>query len=400
MPWFFASALALGLPVFGMYFFNIRNILNAGVTLWNWDRARARLWLVILACYFNLLPVVALVTFWIGGRQATRMLAGENRLLDYVLVYPFWFSLVIVVQLFLLFLFWKLGKWLYVRVFCKREVPGVIEPGIIMGISFFAVCYSCLTIYVNTWTVRVNERELNLPGEFSGLDGFRIVLIADVQGDARTTSERIRALVDRANSFRPDLVLFGGDVVTSGPTYIESTVAVLSGLQARYGKIAAVGDHDMFSGKKPIIEGMERAGFTVLEDSSIRLDINGVPVVITGLVYTYRQRPSNDVLTAATDNGDDGFKILLVHQPRESLVQYASEKGYHLFTAGHTHGGAIAFGIPGLFLVAPSRFETKYFTGFYDVGGMLVSVNNGLGHTLAPIRFQAPAEITVIRLVK
>ncbi|MGH2566839.1 MAG: hypothetical protein ACRDGA_00745, partial [Bacteroidota bacterium] len=81
-------------------------------------------------------------------------------------------------------------------------------------------------------------------------------------------------------------------------------------------------------------------------------------------------------------------------------VHYVSERGYHLFAAGHTHGGAIAFGIPGMFLLAPSRFETKYFTGFYEVADMIVSVNNGLGHTLAPIRYQAPVEITFIRLIQ
>jgi hypothetical protein len=72
----------------------------------------------------------------------------------------------------------------------------------------------------------------------------------------------------------------------------------------------------------------------------------------------------------------------------------------NLFVAGHTHGGGIAFGIPGLFLVAPARFESRYMSGVYEEGGLLVSVTNGLGFTLAPIRFHAPAEITVLRLEK
>jgi predicted MPP superfamily phosphohydrolase len=226
------------------------------------------------------------------------------------------------------------------------------------------------------------------------------VLIADVQGDERTSPEYIRELVDKANSLQPDMILFGGDVVTSGSEYIESTIGVLSNLKARSAKIAVIGDHDMFSGKQAIVEGMNRAGFVVLEDSSIKMTVNRTPVLVTGLVYTYRQRPSSDLLSKALDNRNDSYKILLVHQPREELVHYANERGYHLFTAGHTHGGAIAFGIPGIFLFAPSRFETKFFTGFYEVGGMLVSVTNGLGHTLAPIRFQAPAEITLVQLAK
>lgn len=401
MPWFVTYALILGAPLFGMYYFNIKQVLNAGEAIWHWNRAKARLWFVAVSSCVNLLPFISLVTFWFGGREAARIFSGEDRLVDYFLVYPFWFSLVIAVQVFLLFVFWKFGKFLTSLLFRTGNNPlRAVEPKVVVGIFLLAVGYSCFTIYADTWTIRVNEREVILPQEFSGLDGVRIVQIADIQGDARTKPERIRTLVEKVNSYRPDLILFNGDVVTSGPKYVRSTVAILSELEARHGKIAVLGDHDMFSGKQPIIDGLSRAGFVVLEDSSMRMRIDGTPVVLTGIVYTYRQRPSNDILETATDNGNDSYKILLVHQPRVELVHYASEKGYHLFTAGHSHGGAIAFGIPGVFLVAPSRFETKYFTGFYEVGDMLVSVNNGLGHTLAPIRFQAPVEITVIRLVR
>ena len=44
--------------------------------------------------------------------------------------------------------------------------------------------------------------------------------------------------------------------------------------------------------------------------------------------------------------------------------------------------------------------ETPYLAGFYTINNMLMSVNNGLGLIMAPIRFQAPAEVTVIQLRK
>ena len=79
-------------------------------------------------------------------------------------------------------------------------------------------------------------------------------------------------------------------------------------------------------------------------------------------------------------------------------VEFAAARPRQLLLAGHTHGGAIAFGIPGLFLLAPSNFETRYVSGAYQVGHMTVSVTNGLGFTLAPIRYHAPAEIVVVTL--
>jgi predicted MPP superfamily phosphohydrolase len=397
MPWFFKYALLILAPLLGIYFYNIRQILNAGEELWHWNRKRARRWIVLISCAVNILPLAALIAFWIGGRDAARIVSGENRLVDYLVVYPFWFSLAAAVQTFLLLIAWHVVRTI---VRSNNTTWKKLRPGITLAVFVVGVIYSWLTIYMNTWTIRVNERELKLPQRFAALDGIRIVLIADVQGDQRTSPEYIRSLVDKANSLQPDIILFGGDVVTSGSEYVESTINVLSKLEARSAKIAVIGDHDMFSGKQAIVEGMTRAGFVMLEDSSMRMTINQTPILVTGLVYTYRQRPSTDLLSRVIDNGNDSFKILLVHQPREELVRYANERGYHLFAAGHTHGGAIAFGIPGIFLLAPSRFETKYFTGFYEVGGMLVSVTNGLGHTLAPIRFQAPAEVTLIRLGK
>jgi len=397
MPWFFKYALLILVPLFGVYWYNIGQILNAGEELWHWNRKSLRRWIVLISCAVNILPLAALIAFWIGGREAAAIFSGENRLVDYLVVYPFWFSLAATVQTFLLLIAWHV-----VRLLFRNNTPtwNKLQPRITLGVFAVGVIYSCLTICMNTWTIRVNERELKLPQRFAALDGIRVVLIADVQGDQRTSPEYIRRLVDKANSLQPDIILFGGDVVTSGSEYVESTIDVLSKLEARSAKIAVIGDHDMFSGKQAIVEGMIRAGFVMLEDSSLRMTINQTPILVTGLVYTYRQRPSRDLLSRAVDNRNDSYKILLVHQPRGELVRFANERGYHLFAAGHTHGGAIAFGIPGIFLFAPSRFETKYFTGFYEVSGMLVSVTNGLGHTLAPIRFQAPAEVTFIRLAK
>jgi predicted MPP superfamily phosphohydrolase len=396
MPWFLIYTLILATPIFGMYYYNVRQILNTGESLWGWRRKIARRWLVGISCYTNLLPAVALVTFWFGGRDAMPPFGGESRLIDLLFVYPFWFSLVITAQLFLLLIVWHaLGA-----PFRKNNAWKNARPKVTLGILTFGFAYSCVTIVLDTWTIRINERELKLPSEFTNLHGIRIAVIADIQGDGRTTPDCIRRYVDKTNALQPDIILFGGDVVTSGMKYVESTVEVLANLRARHGKVAVIGDHDMFSGAEPIIEGMRRAGFTVLQDSSLSLTINETPVLITGVVFTYRQRPNKDDLESATNSENDRFKILLVHQPREELVDISEKKGYHLFAAGHTHGGAIALGIPGIYIVAPSRFETKYFTGFYDVGSMLVAVNNGLGHTLAPIRYQAPVEITLIRLVK
>jgi len=94
-----------------------------------------------------------------------------------------------------------------------------------------------------------------------------------------------------------------------------------------------------------------------------------------------------------------GIDVFYTHQPSNWLVDSVSAAGYKLFLAGHTHGGQIAFPLPG-FILTGSSFETHYVTGVFRQGNTWINVCNGLGMTLAPIRYQAPAELTIIQITR
>jgi hypothetical protein len=159
-----------------------------------------------------------------------------------------------------------------------------------------------------------------------------------------------------------------------------------------------VGDHDIFTNKPMVLKALGRAGIRVIEDSTIFLNIDACRIALSVVTYTYAQRSTQAQLERISAEGQGDYRILLVHQPAESIVEFARHKGYRLLLAGHTHGGGIAFGIPGVFLIAPASLESKYVSGLYHVGQLDLSVTNGLGLTLAPVRFHAPAEIVLITL--
>ena len=94
---------------------------------------------------------------------------------------------------------------------------------------------------------------------------------------------------------------------------------------------------------------------------------------------------------------DADLRILLVHQPAEWLLNQASERSYDLLVAGHTHGGQIVIHPLGIPVTASMR-ETGYYSGEYTLGSMAIVVTNGVGLTLAPVRYHAPAEVTTIVL--
>lgn len=193
-----------------------KKLLDAFIRLKGWDRKRTRLVLAGILIYLNLLPVVFLIAYELKGRGITAAFAGDNFIIDLLFTYPFWIALVISVQLLVLYLLADIIKLTVLRFFqTSLEWWRAKEPWFVLSVLLFIVVYSGVTIVKDTWTVRVVEKEVSLPPACSALDGLRIVQIADVQGDGRTTFGKIRRYVDRVNALNPDLVLFAGDLVTS-----------------------------------------------------------------------------------------------------------------------------------------------------------------------------------------
>ncbi|MBI4417336.1 MAG: metallophosphoesterase [Ignavibacteriales bacterium] len=401
MPWIIATTLTVFVPLLVLYWYVGRGLADAITRYFGVDRKKVGKYIWGIGAYANAFPVLFLIIFLWRGQSRIPAFAGESVLVDLFFAYPFWFGLVITVQMALVLLVMDLGRlvlWPLYRP--RRETWKKKSSAVILAFAVFIAVYSVATIINDTWTVRIVEREFRLPAEAERLEGITLVHISDVQGDGRTTRSRLESYVQQINDLQPDILLFSGDLVSSGEAYIASTAEILSNIRAPFGKIAVVGDHDIFSDKDSVVSSLRKGGFVIEDDTTVSISVNGEAISVTLLTHTYRQRPDNEDLKKAVNGADGVLRILLVHQPAEHLVDFASSQGYHIFLAGHTHGGGVAFGIPGVFLFSPALTESRFVSGFYYVSSMLVSVTNGIGMTLAPIRFHAPAEITVIRLVR
>ncbi len=401
MPWVITATLTVFLPLAAVYSYVGWRMTRALSSITHRNRRDVRKRVLGVILFLNLLPFMALLAFWMGGRDAVRVFSGDVPILDIIIVYPFWFGLAITVEIFVVYLLTDLVK-LALRPWYRKhkELLQKYEPRYYVGVAIVVALYTVAVIVVDTWTVRVVTHDVVLPRGAEGLHGLTIAQITDVQGDGRTDGTVLRRYVEKVNKLQPDYVFFAGDLVTSGTDWIDTTAHILGGLKAKYERIAAIGDHDMFSDRDMVYNALTRNGFEVIEDSTLIRSYNNVPFAVTVIKETYRDRVSDEEFAHAVKEADGVYKILLVHQPQERIVELARTAGYQLFIAGHTHGGGVAVGIPGIYLFAPAKVETRYVSGFYDVRGMLVSVSNGLGTTLAPIRFHAPAEITLLRLVR
>ncbi|MFH0989762.1 MAG: metallophosphoesterase [bacterium] len=397
MPWILGVVLVIFLPLAGLAFFVGKILLDVVDSYQRWQRKQIRLTLILLFGYLSLLPISFCLAFLFLGRGASVYFAGDYFLIDLFIIYPFWFFLVVLFQLFILFSIFELTSFIIKKVLkLYGEWLRNKHHLILSWTTVFIILYSAIVVIDNTWTIKIVSKKINLPSEMKQLTGVRLVQISDVQGDGRTNENKLRSFVKKVNALNPDIIIYAGDLVTSGKNYIASTARILGNLKPKYETYAVLGDHDYFSDAPMVIRELAKNGIILLQDTTITFLKEKAVVKITGVTYTYSKKPSEKELNDKTDNSLSYYKIMLSHQPAEELVSIAVEQKYQLFLAGHTHGGGISFGIPGIFLLAPANFESRYVSGFYEKGKTLISVNNGLGFTLAPIRFHAPAQITVL----
>ena len=399
MPWTLRMLLFFTLAGLLFQSYVVRKTITATVTLTDWPRKRVRLIAALVMLWTLLYPIMLLGSYYFKLNNLSQSFQRSNLLLDLLITYPFWVGMITAVQLTFIFLLIDAARLLSYPYYKNHKAGWMkVQSRLVLVLISVGVIYVSWRIYNDLYNVRVRETELQITGLPEQLDGFRIVQIADVQADGRTNGSKLQGYVDAVNGLKPDLVLFGGDLVTSGTDYIPTGAAAMGKMQARFGVYACLGDHDYFSDSEYVKQSLQQNNVTVLDNVATLVPVGASYLSLTGITNVYRTRPAPATLETIERQRPKGpVNILLTHQPSPWLVEHSLEHGYNLFTAGHTHGGQIVFPLPG-FLLTGSSFETDYVTGFYHVGGMLVSINNGLGMTLAPVRYHAPAEVTLILL--
>lgn len=395
MPWTVRTTLTIALLGVLLQLYVATRAVSATAALTGWSKARLRIAAGAILLYLAVLPLSSLIAYAFGVSTSFQ----GSSIFDRAFTYPFWIGIVLGAQLFIVVLAMDLVKLILLPIYRRKKARWqTVEAWTIVIAVGLASLYVGARVYNDTFNLRTRSTELRVDNLPPGLSGLRIVHIADMQVDGRTGASKLDPYINAVNSLNPDLILFSGDAVTSGTSFIEQAAEAMGKLKARLGIFACVGDHDYFADRKLVVDLLQAKGIVVLENKTATLAVDDGSIVITGVTNVYRNNVSEQTVNKlAQQRSQAALSILLTHQPSTWLVRVAAEREYDLFLGGHTHGGQIVFPLPG-FLLTGSTFETDYVTGFYRVGSMLVSINNGLGLTLAPIRYNAPAEVTLIVL--
>ena len=127
--------------------------------------------------------------------------------------------------------------------------------------------------------------------------------------DRYTDRERVLKFVRKINSTNPDLVLIGGDFISSGPAYIDSVANYLGKINSKYGVYSCVGDHDNWAyrndnarSRREITEALAKQNIFMYDDTQRSLLIDTARIGITFATETYSKRISQSNLDSLVDH--------------------------------------------------------------------------------------------------
>ena len=234
------------------------------------------------------------------------------------------------------------------------------------------------------------ERDFDVPGLHPAHDGLRVAQISDVHVGPHTPPERIRAAVEAANAFDPDLVALTGDYLSKDKAGVGLMRELLGGLSAP--AVAVLGNHDHWVDPQGATDSLEALGYAVLRNQYTTLTVRGEPFTVVGIDdgFTGHADPERSLHGAP-----EGSRLVLAHTPT-TAKRLARMGEQALCLSGHTHGGQISIPIisPLAYLVAGEPFRR----GLYRLGGVQLYVNRGVGSSFWDFRVNSPPEVTLATL--
>jgi predicted MPP superfamily phosphohydrolase len=265
------------------------------------------------------------------------------------------------------------------RLLLKAAVGGVAAAPVVL--SGYGAAHASMTYEVE---------EVDLPFGCP----LRVVQLTDIHAGLYMTRREMRRYADRVNRLTPDLLVLTGDFVTDSLSYLPGCLAEMDRIQARYGAFAVLGNHEHYSGKlRDILAAFGGSRITLLQNAHRVIQTECGRFAVAGIDDLRAGRPD---LAAALRGLDSGIPtMLLSHEPE--LFPEAARHGLPLTLAGHWHGGQIKMSLPGVDL-SIAHLVSPYPEGLFRIGGSHLYVSRGIGTSGAPIRLNAPPEITLLHL--
>ena len=256
-----------------------------------------------------------------------------------------------------------------------------------------------------SWAIEPNEidvrrAELKLPQMPPAFDGFKIALLSDLHFGPYTGEREINSAVEAVNRLSADLVALLGDFVSepligdkkTAASKAEPCAQLLTRLRSRLGSFAVLGNHDVFTDPHIVAGALKSHGISLLQNTNHAIEQDGSRLWLLGTEDALLSDCDLDAAMAGIPQQET--KILLAHEP--DIADGSARLGIDVQFSGHSHGGQIR--APGLRPLYLPPLGSRYYEGYYRVGGLQLYTNRGIGTVGLPFRFLCPPEVTLVTL--
>lgn len=217
----------------------------------------------------------------------------------------------------------------------------------------------------------------------------KVVVLSDIHIHRAINPKKVKGIVEKTNALEPDIILLVGDIIDDDVAVVAETSALLKELKAKKGIYFVVGNHEFYAGYDETIAEIKKFGFRFLENDGVSLGdvyLAGIPDLFSAYAYN----KNADVIQAFAAAKPEQFRLLASHTPAD----FEKADHFDLEVSGHTHGGQI---FP--FHVF-AKLHNKYLAGLYEIKkGTYIYVSRGAGQWGPQMRFFAPSEISLIKLI-
>lgn len=243
--------------------------------------------------------------------------------------------------------------------------------------------------------------------KLSGEQELKLVVLSDLHGHEFGADNW--KLIKKVQEQQPDLILLLGDMLNDTSKDACSVCELISDLKNIASVYYALGNHEIGFMERytMLLEEIEQAGATVLDESYIDLNVNGAEIRLGGMyAYAFGLNANNDAEAVPKNAKDfleeyqetDKLKIMMSHRPDSFIFgDAASVWSVDLVLSGHNHGGQVVVPFVGGLYGGDQGWFPEYIQGMYEKDGIHLFVTSGLGSNQEVLpRFNNIPEIAVI----
>lgn len=255
------------------------------------------------------------------------------------------------------------------------------------GLAIIVFCSLAIVIagIINFNTIRITNYQITIPVKSSGPRQLRIAFVSDFHLQEGTRIRFVENFVSKIQSIKPDLMLFGGDIVEGNRNgeNMELFERLFRGIRPRYGVYGVLGNHEHYASQD---QGsfFSNSGIEILRDSIVILD-KSIILIGRNDSHTKSRKSVEEIMRNIPDSIP---VIILDHRPTE--IDQISRTTADIALSGHTHNGQL---FPINFI---TRMVYNLSYGYMKKGETHFFVSSGIRLWGPPVRTTGKSEIVLI----